>query len=442
MPIVSKAVYEPTIRTATAQPAGSGVHFETLDALRGICAILVAMMHFPASGPIGESDFIRNSWMFVDYFFVLSGFVIAHRYANAIADGATFARFAVLRLARIYPLHALVLLAFLALEVLRWSFPQVFSGSEAAFSGRTSWTAMISSLLLLNGTGLESSLVWNGLSWSISAEFWAYMMFAAAVLLLGRRHWLAMLPFVVAGPLVIILFAPRLMDSTFDFGLLRCLYGFAAGALLHRFAAPQIIAASRELRATAISRPDWAWTFAETAALVMIYVFVALFAPTAVGVSAPFLFAFALYIFAHEAGHVSRLLRTRPFLAVGAMSYAIYIVQAFVQGRLIDAATLVGALTGQTLTGPFVMNGLPFEGFGVAGPFFGTAMFAVMLAVVLAVAWIAHLFVEKPVQRFVRRRILALEERRAQRERDMAPVQATFGNSRVASRILGARAAN
>lgn len=55
---------------------------------------------------------MRNAYLFVDFFFVLSGFVIASTYQERIAGGFSVWRFMLLRLGRLYPLHIAVLVAF------------------------------------------------------------------------------------------------------------------------------------------------------------------------------------------------------------------------------------------------------------------------------------------------------------------------------------------
>ena len=118
----------------------------------------------------------------------------------------------------------------------------------APFTGGNSVSALVSNLLLLNGTGIHSMLTWNGPSWSLSSEFWTYLAFGALLLLYGRHIWMALLPVVVLAPVILDLYSPHMMDTTYDFGLVRCLYGFSAGALLNMVALPSIT------RATTISR--------------------------------------------------------------------------------------------------------------------------------------------------------------------------------------------
>jgi peptidoglycan/LPS O-acetylase OafA/YrhL len=384
------------------------MRFETLDAWRGICALLVAIMHFPASGPIAESALVRNAWLFVDFFFVLSGFVIAHSYSTKIFDGPSFARFAILRLGRIYPLHLATLAAFVLYEALRWTMPGLNSNGAPAFTGQTSLSALLSNIFLLNGTGLEDAPTWNSPSWSISSEFWTYLLFGLLVLTLRRRYWLALLPALLICPAVIFNFAPRMMDSTYDFGLVRCIYGFSAGALLHTLLSPGTLGARSSASGRERVFVAAAWTLAEVATVTATVVFVSRLGQHYASLSAPFVFAFAVYVFAHEAGLLSRLLRTPPLAMIGRLSFSIYLVHILVQGRMFNLATLAERAGAPSLTGSFTAGGMELYGFGTNGPLFGTLMFAAMIATVLLVAWIAHHFVEEPMRRLSRRLAAAI----------------------------------
>ena len=77
-----------------------------LDSLRGLCALMVALLHINSVSHISESSFVRQSWLFVDFFFVLSGFVIAFTYLDKIESKAALVEFAIRRFGRVWPLHA------------------------------------------------------------------------------------------------------------------------------------------------------------------------------------------------------------------------------------------------------------------------------------------------------------------------------------------------
>lgn len=373
--------------------ATRSVRFLALDSWRGICALLVAVMHFPAAGPISESAFVRNAYLFVDYFFVLSGFVIAHGYSRKIETGTDYLRFAVLRLGRIYPLHVAVLGLFLGFELLRLAVPALRGDGAAPFSAGMSIGELLTSLALLNGVGFDTRLAWNSPSWSISAEMWTYLVFGFAVLALGRRHWLAFLPIIAIGMAAIWSLSPHYMDTTWQLGLIRCLYGFSLGALLYRFAGGWLVAVHKQGRRRGAAVVA---TVAEGLVVAGVIAFVSLAGKGPASVLAPWAFVVTVCIFGYEGGLFSRILKSRAFLWLGTLSYAIYMMHIFVQSRLINAGSLAGKITGLPLVGEFSMAGEPAFGFGPMGGVFGTAMTVVMLVAVLIAAVLAHVIVEQP----------------------------------------------
>ena len=95
------------------------MRFHTLDSWRGICALFVALMHLPVLSHFYAEPFFRNSYLFVDFFFVLSGFVITFSYGDKIVDWRSAGKFMVRRIGRIWPLHMVMLFLFFDLEVVK-----------------------------------------------------------------------------------------------------------------------------------------------------------------------------------------------------------------------------------------------------------------------------------------------------------------------------------
>jgi peptidoglycan/LPS O-acetylase OafA/YrhL len=173
-------------------------------------------------------DFALHTYLFVDFFFVLSGFVMTHAYgrhfAHAVGPGS-YMRFLRARFARVYPLHLLLLLVYVGLAAI--GFKQTQDNPDWSITAH---------LLLLHAMGFFSHTTWNQPSWSISVEWWTYMVFPFAVPL-ARRHASKT---VAACALVVILglFAFLALhfgsaNLTVGFAFFRCLIGFSAGACLY-----------------------------------------------------------------------------------------------------------------------------------------------------------------------------------------------------------------
>src|SRR5215510_8290030 len=78
--------------------------FLVLDGLRGVAAFAVILDHVSSTT---LRAWLPGRYLAVDFFFVLSGFVLAHAYSARLACGMTAAGFMKIRLIRLYPLYLL-----------------------------------------------------------------------------------------------------------------------------------------------------------------------------------------------------------------------------------------------------------------------------------------------------------------------------------------------
>ena len=367
--------------------------YESLDALRGICALCVCLFHFKANSPVTDFWFVRNSWLFVDFFFVLSGFVIAAGYRDRLIAGMPLKSFIILRLGRIYPLHFVLLLVLVATECAGLLLSVRGEHQRQMFDGAHSVAAIFTNLTLTQSFGLHPTLTWNQPAWSIATEFWAYVLFALAAHWAGPKLDRCLLIAVAVCGLVILLVNPRGINVSHDWGMLRCIYGFAMGALAWQ------VWQSAGLRPAAAGGSA---TATELAMLAAVVGFVAYAGSTRFDLLAPQLFAATVLVFARQAGAVSRLLVTPPLLRLGVLSYSIYMVHLFVQSRFDDVLRLAGRVTGQTflLRRPVGDHMVTVIG---TTPLQGTIFIVVMLAVVVAVSYFTWRYIEMPGQRWGKR---------------------------------------
>ena len=332
---------------------------------------------------------MRGSFLFVDFFFVLSGFVIAHAYAERVSSGEGFAKFMLTRFGRLFPLHAFMLAAFAGFELLRLAVPRL-AGGQVPFTGAFSLDTLPANLALLHGLGIHDHLSWNAPSWSISTELFAYLFFGLALLLLKRFSLFAFAAAALAGPVLLYFLSPDFMDATFDFGLVRCLFGFSTGVLTQYALSGSVITGDNSKESLL------AWTLAEIAVVLAVILFVSTSAKNVGGLLAPFIFAFAVALFAHESGAVSRLLRWRPFLLLGTISYSIYLTHIFVQSRMMNAAKL--------LDGRLGLGVLETKGdVSVFAGAYAAPMIAIMVLAVIAVSLGTYHLVEAPGRNFFKR---------------------------------------
>jgi peptidoglycan/LPS O-acetylase OafA/YrhL len=226
-----------SITTAGRKRSADGApHFGTLDSLRGLAAISVVFYHIYWPNPFYALGYVRNSYLMVDVFFVLSGFVIYYAYRNKIATSAQFQHFAWLRFWRLYPVHIVFLMVFVAIECLRYFMQRHYGllADTPAFNTNNLYS-FLTNLALVQSFNLHDRLTYNYPSWSISAEFCAYFVFAAVVFFGSKtRRIIAAAAVIAAAGFVSLLLLGRTLEAlTFEFGPVRCLTGFFLGAVMY-----------------------------------------------------------------------------------------------------------------------------------------------------------------------------------------------------------------
>lgn len=408
-------VNAPSANKAPSPLLQTETHFGVLDSWRGVAALLVALFHLNVLSPIYSLHFVRNSYLFVDFFFVLSGFVITHSYGHRLGTLEDAGRFVMRRLGRLWPLHAVVLIAFIIVEGGRAiSTARGASFANPPFTGATSLHSILTNLLFGQSLGIEQQLTWNPPSWSICAEFWTYLIFASA--LLAGATWLRRIRFaseyllgaLLAGSAcILVLFARHGIDATYDLGVVRCIYGFTAGHLTYRLW-------------QATSGVRFKTGLLEVAVVIAIAIYVSLAGRTFISFLAPLMFAAVVFVFAFEAGPISSLMLNRGSVWLGRISYSIYMWQAFIIFNFVDrAVAALEKVTGRTFTTTAPVDAvrgmdagklIAFDGQIV--PILATLVF---VALVIAVATASYYLIEMPGQRLFARLARGLRRQVADR---------------------------
>jgi peptidoglycan/LPS O-acetylase OafA/YrhL len=212
-------------------------HVDALTGIRGIVAWLVVLYHiragFAPALPAPLVEAAGYGYLAVDLFFVLSGFVLWMTWGERLRRGGWRATLPFLqkRIARIWPLHAVILAATVA-------FALVIMAAGKPLPESYKWHELPLHVLLVQNWGFTPEIAWNDPSWSISTELAAYLLFAALVPLIRP-------PRGAAGPLIAIVVLAAALDRFFAlhgearlgadiafFGLARCLAQFGCGAAM------------------------------------------------------------------------------------------------------------------------------------------------------------------------------------------------------------------
>ncbi|MHC8305592.1 acyltransferase family protein [Pseudomonas sp. PB3P13] len=296
--------------------------FDSLDSFRGLMAVSVVLYHLRVSGSFTEWLLFRHAEVFVSFFFVLSGFVLTHAYGSSIQFN--FRRFFITRTFRLLPLHLFMLCVFIVLECGRYiAFQKGMDFNNAPFTGKFAPSEILPNALLMQSwTHLTNPLSFNYPSWSISIEYYTYMIFALILsIAFGFRTWIWATTVVVALALV------YAGNTFFTIESLRGLAYFFTGCLAYTaFVKMPHPGRTNTLLLTSL----------EVVAVAAALVFVVNDFEAKPLVASP-LFGVIVVIFAFDGGAVSRLLAGRFFGFLGKLSYSIYLTHAAVLFCVVSA---------------------------------------------------------------------------------------------------------
>lgn len=366
-------------------------YLSNLTPLRGIAAILVAVFHFEmAIGrfvPVRTTMFFEKSYLMVDLFFVLSGFIMLHVYGRVfdqVLRPGQVRHFLVARVARTYPLHlfTLLLLVIIVRYMTNWGNPPIVLEQPRD---------ILPNVFLLQAFGVCHIYNWNIPSWSISAEWGAYLLFPFLALWISRQRRLA--PVVIAigviaawccimyvlprkNPLNPAIPVPHNLNTTFDYGWLRGMAGFSAGMImyqLYRLAGIGKIVGSDAASVLILLLVAAGLHFAVNDALVVT------------------LFAALVLNFALNDRALHRICNNRVLKYLGNISYSIYLMQIFLQEPFEHGYRLPG-VTGNA-RGRFNIDFWP-----------GLGYCAVYLVLLVGIATMTYYLIERPCRKWINAR--------------------------------------
>lgn len=230
--------------TATPPELHGPADLRPLTALRFLAAAWVVVYAFWPDLNVGVlPHLVAKGYLGVEVFFVLSGFILCHVYLEAFGtQRADYGGFLWARLARVYPLHLFTLFGVMALGL-----AATVAGMSLS-AGVLDWASLPANLLMVHAWGLAPEAAFNHPSWSISAEWFAYLtfpVFAAVAWRLRDRPWIAVAVTAAFIPAIYLVFQALagfpLTQATIQWGALRIVPCFAYGCalyLLYRRAPP------------------------------------------------------------------------------------------------------------------------------------------------------------------------------------------------------------
>ncbi|MEO1449148.1 MAG: acyltransferase [Bacteroidota bacterium] len=378
-------------------------YLPNLTALRGIAAILVATLHFhfflAAIVPYAHAGLMDKLYLMVDLFFILSGFIMCHVYEDSFTQGIKgrkYRNFLLARLARIYPLHVLALVAeigiccfFIATE----KFDLLSVPNQHLYR----FDAIPIQLVFLQTVGIYNFDTWNAPAWSLSAEWWAYVLFPflfIAFRKLGYKKWFVGSLMAIGSWIAIeFLLAPlepfmdnppnpnhKTLDVNWHYGTLRGITGFIAGMSVWQLF-------TREVGRSFLGN---GWTCAAIAMLSLVSMQIKWIDTLTV-----VLFACLILSSAYGSPMIDRIYAWKPFVKLGQWSFSIYmwhmiLIHIIIACFMMERSEPVKGLLRPLNHGTFFEKWLWFLGF---------------LVLTSAIGYLSFRFIENPVRKAIRARI-------------------------------------
>ena len=349
----------------------------SLTGVRGIAALWVVLFHIqsfaPELGirPLQNLPVARTGWAGVDLFFILSGFILmlVHERDFPRLSLPPLLRFGWLRFFRVYPLATAVLLLILLLTLIDREFGTFWNSRGVPTNFTIS--SFLRTLFLATRWWFPTDGDWNQPVWSLSVEILGYVAFPFIAVIATRLRN----PWVLAILATLCLAFPTLYaflthqklfnDDLFWGAPTRMAGGFTAGIVLARLH-----------RVTPESLRGLQGTVADVALLAVI---VATLLPPYGWSTITLCFGALVYGLASDRGLANRLLSTPVAVWLGRISFPLYLVH-------------VMALA-------WLRYGLYRDNAGDAERLLALGLYAVFI---LCLAWLLHLYVERPTHRFAR----------------------------------------
>ena len=183
------AVLQPAQVRSERKPA-----LPALTGVRTLLALTILLFHFTPSGLRWEAHpwlslypLIDIGYVFVSFFFLISGFILAYNYADRPAPLNPL-DFWMARFSRLYPVYVLTLIISIPMLIAEWhvrSHTQFYEG-------------VVLTPLLLQGCVPRLATFWNTVTWTLSCEVMLYIAFPWLMRLRWPRSWGKLLLMLIA----------------------------------------------------------------------------------------------------------------------------------------------------------------------------------------------------------------------------------------------------
>ncbi len=298
-----------------------------LDGLRGLFSLMLLLFHYRQNmlpDIIYNNFLIRESYLFVDFFFVLSGYVIALNY-NKISNFQDIMQYFKRRFFRLYPLllftTVIFFLYYIAGNIIKNYESGIFIFEDIIVVDiKQKFLAFLDTILLTNSTPLlGSTMGMNEPSWSVSTEFISYILFGFILLLFNGLLRNISIVIIILVASLYSYYNSSIFPFNGELGFLRGLISFNLGYFVwyfsyKKFRIPNFV----EYLIPIILCALFYMLYFNSLDYLISKSVLAIF-------SIPVFFSLAIYILLYTNGFISKTLESSIFQKLGKISYSLYL---------------------------------------------------------------------------------------------------------------------
>lgn len=161
------------------------IRYRLFEIWRFLAALLIMFYHFAHFAPaesLWVKDALEGLRPLLDLFFIISGYLIFTRYGTEVRSFRAYVIYLGKRLVRLYPLHLATLSYFVAVGIaVALGLTRTGGGADLY-----RWDMLVPNLFLIHAWGMDGPLSFNFVSWSLSAEWFAYL--ALPIVIVAHRR--------------------------------------------------------------------------------------------------------------------------------------------------------------------------------------------------------------------------------------------------------------
>ena len=271
--------------------------YDVLDGLRGVAAVGVLIYHFGTR--LGAPVLVSHGYLAVDFFFILSGFVIAHSYTNKFPL-LSWRSFVAIRAKRLLPLSIVGVFMGTGYLLLRWKVQPALSDDIAQLFSASALNAILIPKFWLAKATKDELFPANGVLWSLCLEMIVTLIWAAAFV---RSRIIFYIALATIGAITLSISVKIHGNAdigwgwgTFIGGAGRAVFGFFTGIVLWHLrlrllGGPTVAWASMLALIAVLCAPVYDWRF-DVVSITVLFPIIILFSATSEIIWGKFVFKF------------------------------------------------------------------------------------------------------------------------------------------------------